>query len=352
MCKKHQMSKVLAKDSKKAMDSKTNFQRLLYALTPRVRTRSIPKYVEGWNKFWNPVCKPITRYYNLGDLWHSFEKWSACGVGTKVFENPHDSEEVDHYFVPKLSAIQIYTIKSLEKLRIQKIKEGNDIAQVEAEHWSEGSDGEKTSGSASNNSSSAWEITADDYNLENDDTPPFKRNFQNLYFELQDWSTPYYRPPLFEKIVDLAAKHPGLMTLKSTDLTPASWLAISWYPIYMIPAQEIKDDMMSPFLTFHTLSSFFQDSEDVENGSGTDSKMMSLPPFGIASYKLEGDVWFCNEVSDDYGKFSALNSAAGSWLKQVNFTHKDFDFFNTKAEHVCKDDKCPCRRYGNLHSIV
>lgn len=73
-------------------------------------------YVEAWNKLWNPIGKPITRYYNLGDLWHSFEKWSACGVGTKV-ENHDDSEEVVHYFVPKLSALQIYTIKPLEKLR-------------------------------------------------------------------------------------------------------------------------------------------------------------------------------------------------------------------------------------------
>lgn len=79
--------------------------------------------------------------------------------------------------------------------------------------------------------------------------------------------------------------------------------------------------------------------------------MMSLPPFGIASYKLEGDVWFCNEVSDDYGKFSALKSAADSWLKQANFDHYDFTFFNSKAEHVCKA-ACPCRRYGNLHSLV
>lgn len=84
--------------------------------------------------------------------------------------------------------------------RIPKIKDSNDIAQVEAELWSEGSDGEKTSGSASNNSSKAWEITADDLNIENQDIPPFKRNFQNLYVELKDWSIPYYRPPLFEKV--------------------------------------------------------------------------------------------------------------------------------------------------------
>lgn len=39
MCKRHQMANV------QAMDSKTNFERLLRALTPRVRTRSIPKVI-------------------------------------------------------------------------------------------------------------------------------------------------------------------------------------------------------------------------------------------------------------------------------------------------------------------
>ncbi|KAK1372000.1 hypothetical protein POM88_038092 [Heracleum sosnowskyi] len=331
-----------------SMDSKTNFERLLWTLTPTVRSRSIPKnYVEGWNKLWNPVGKPITRYFSLGDLWHSFETWSACGVGTRV-EN-HDSEDVVHYFVPKLSALQIFTTKSVEKLRIPKVKDGNDIAEVDAEAWSEESDGEKSPGTASNNSSNAWEITAED--IENENIWPLNKNFQNLYFGLQDSCPPYYRPPLFERILPLVEEYPGLLTLKSTDLTPASWMAISWYPIYQIPAQEIKDDMASPFLTFHTISSFFQDDEDVVNGSGTGSKLTSLPPFGIASYKLEGDIWFCNEGSDDHGKFYALNSAADSWLKQVNFNHYDFKHFNSKAAHVCKDE-CDCRGYRNFHRVV
>lgn len=85
-------------------------------------------------------------------------------------------------------------------LRIPKIKDRNDIAQVEAELWSEGSDNEKSSGSASKNSSKAWEIKADDCNIGNEGIPPFKKNFQNLYFELQDSAAPYYRPPLFEKV--------------------------------------------------------------------------------------------------------------------------------------------------------
>ncbi|KAL1810695.1 hypothetical protein ACET3Z_020760 [Daucus carota] len=320
--------------------SQTNFQRLLRALTPTVRPRPIPKaYVEGWNKTWNPLGQPITQYYSLGDLWYSFEKWSACGTGTRI-ENP-GGEDVMHYFVPKLSAIQIFTTKSLDKLRILKIKDIKDIDGLEAELWSDESDGEKSSGSPSNDSSNAWEVTADDWGNDYEDPPLYRRNFRNLYFGAEDTTSPYFRAPLFEKIFEATVQYPGLMTLKSTDLTPASWIAISWYPIYQVAAHEVKDDMASPFLTFHTLSSFFIDAADVT------ADAISLPPFGIASYRLEGDIWFGSEQAD-YLKFYDLHRAADSWLKQVHFNHYDFKFFNKKADHDCNAD-CPCRRYGNYH---
>lgn len=92
---------------------------------------------------------------------------------------------------------------------------------------------------------------------------------------------------------------------------------------------------------------------DTDNDEGTannsgHSDTISLPPFGIASYKLDGDVWFDNGDSADYVKFYDLHSAADSWLKQVDFNHFDFKFFNMKAEHECKAG-CRCRRFGAYH---
>ena len=68
---------------------------------------------------WNdPTQKPITKYFTLRDLWLSFEKWSAYGAKTKVIVN---REEVDQFFVPSLSAIQIFTNKPYESVRYNTI---------------------------------------------------------------------------------------------------------------------------------------------------------------------------------------------------------------------------------------
>lgn len=45
-------------------------------------------------------------YFVLGDLWESFKEWSAYGAGVPLILN--DSDSVVQYYVPYLSAIQIY----------------------------------------------------------------------------------------------------------------------------------------------------------------------------------------------------------------------------------------------------
>lgn len=45
-------------------------------------------------------------YFNLGDLWESFKEWSAYGAGVRLVLNGSDS--VIQYYVPYLSAIQLY----------------------------------------------------------------------------------------------------------------------------------------------------------------------------------------------------------------------------------------------------
>ena len=45
-------------------------------------------------------------YFVLGDLWESFKEWSAYGAGVPLILN--DTDSVVQYYVPYLSAIQIY----------------------------------------------------------------------------------------------------------------------------------------------------------------------------------------------------------------------------------------------------
>ncbi|WOG96776.1 hypothetical protein DCAR_0416112 [Daucus carota subsp. sativus] len=205
--------------------------------------------IQNFNIMWNdPTEKPITKYFTPHDLWLSFEKWSAYGAKTKVIVN---REVVDQFFVPSLSAIQIFTNK------------------------------------------------------------------------------PY------ESVENLSKSNPGLQTLTSIDLTPSSWMCVAWYPICQIPNIGIPiKDFEAAFLTFHTISSFYQDfhQEGMSSSGVQSSPSISLPPFGCATYKVQGDIWF-NHGHSDYGSLSHLNKAAESWIRQLDFEHHDFNFFTRQTGH-------------------
>ncbi|XP_047326302.1 uncharacterized protein LOC124929971 [Impatiens glandulifera] len=125
------------------------------------------------------------------------------------------------------------------------------------------------------------------------------------------------------------------MTLKSIELSPASWMAIAWYPIYYIPNERHLEDLNTSFLTYHTLSSSFQDSivheySEQKVAKNKNSCFTTLPPFGLASYRLKRDVWV-NEKFADGDRMLNLHSAANSWLKQLSVQHHDFNFFTQNS---------------------
>jgi hypothetical protein len=63
------------------------------------------------NSEWQPLGKDTIECFSLKDLWDRFYEWSAYGAGTTV--ETENGETVVHYYVPYLSAIQIYTNKSI-----------------------------------------------------------------------------------------------------------------------------------------------------------------------------------------------------------------------------------------------
>lgn len=52
----------------------------------------------------------VVEYFTLEDLWKCYDEWSAFGAGTRVELESGDS--ITQYYVPYLSAIQIYSSKS------------------------------------------------------------------------------------------------------------------------------------------------------------------------------------------------------------------------------------------------
>lgn len=54
---------------------------------------------------------------------------------------------------------------------------------------------------------------------------------------------------------------------------------------------------------------------------------VALPPFGLATYKMQGSVWGSAKSGRDQERLMSLRSAADSWLKQLRVQHHDFDHF-------------------------
>ncbi|GFS41102.1 hypothetical protein Acr_00g0072320 [Actinidia rufa] len=243
-----------------------------------VPSQFLPKSeIRNLNRLWHPWEREKVEYFTLADLWNCFDEWSAYGAGVPICLD--NGETLVQYYVPYLSAIQIFTSNSpLNGLR----EETDSVSETRdsfSDSFSDESESEKLDGAS--DQESLW--------LPND-------RLGYLYFQYFERSTPYGRVPLMDKISGLAQRYPGLMSLRSVDLSPASWMAVAWYPIYHIPMGRTIKDLSTCFLTYHTLSSSFQDI-DVEDDMGSaerkrkDREGMWLPPFGLATYKMQGDVW-------------------------------------------------------------
>ncbi|KAI9087811.1 hypothetical protein K1719_030141 [Acacia pycnantha] len=330
--------------------SLSNLERFLHCVTPSVASRILPQScLNDINTLWQPLGKDTTEYFTLKDLWEWFNEWSAYGAGTPVVLQ--NGETVMQYYVPYLSAIQIYSDKSVAVSRIRR--EDSEIVEIESDSWSDDSGSDNISRSLSNNSSKSWDAISEDSSFDHEGSWPRDR-LGHLYLQFTEMTSPYWRVPLMDKITELARGYPALMTLKNVDLSPASWMAIAWYPIYSIPSQKNEKDLAACFLTFHTLSSSFEDcameyddisigkdpcleSEGREKCKKKDSGLISLPPFGLATYKMQGDLWLnptsssSLSSSSDHKRLAYMYSAADSWLKQLNFHHHDFNFFTSHS---------------------
>lgn len=69
---------------------------------------------------------------------------------------------------------------------------------------------------------------------------------------------------------------------------------------------------------------------NIAGKTGKKANEVSLRPFGLAAYKMQGTLWM-NPESDDQEKFINLFDAADSWLKQLRVQHHDFNYFNTHS---------------------
>lgn len=310
----------------KESSTQSNLERFLDCTTPVVQSQFLPKSgIKNLNKLWHPWEQEKVEYFTLGDLWNSFDEWSAYGAGVPIHLE-ETQETLVQYYVPYLSAIQIFTSNSSFNGLREETDSSSETRDLFSDSFSDESESEKLS--RSGDGSSSEDGVCEDENLWH-----FSDRLGYPYFRYFERSSPYGRVPLMDKISELAERYPGLMSLRSVELSPASWMAVAWYPIYHIPMGRTIKDLSTCFLTYHTLSSSFQDMDLDDDMASIGKKRreeegIALSPFGLATYKMQGSVWVSDKSGRDEERLVSLLSVADSWLKQLQVQHHDFSYFS------------------------
>ncbi|XP_024984783.1 uncharacterized protein LOC112520619 isoform X2 [Cynara cardunculus var. scolymus] len=309
----------------------TNLDRFMKHTTPIVTAQHFSKTsMKGWrdqDKYYNP-------YFILGDLWESLKEWSAYGAGVPLVLNESDS--VVQYYVPYLSAIQLYVDPSAP---VTSIRPGEESDSDSSRATS--SDGSYEPGSVGLRPRVQENVgsIAESFNKLMLRSDPFagdgieEGEIRNppglLIFEYFERALPYHRAPLADKISDLASKFPELKTYRSCDLTQSSWVSVAWYPIYRIPVGPSLQNLDASFLTFHSLSTPSR-SVDGAHGSSVievdDVWRILLPIFGLAVYKFKSSDWTQSGIHGTE-KVNSLMQSTENWLRNLNVYHPDFMFF-------------------------
>lgn len=270
-------------------------------------------------------------------------------------------EIVVQYYVPYLSALQLYT-RSGKIPNVKLRRPGEDSDASESDFRDSGS--EASSDCDTDKLPECWKcdcrkaerrdsITCclcDQVSNEEgtgveseEDNSHDSRDWNgHLLFEYFEETPPHARVPLVDKIAELARRLPELTSIRSIDLLPASWMSVAWYPIYRIPTGPTLRDLAACFLTFHGLSTSLQDGTpsgiaqpkrspsacSVTISAGRDSSWINLQPFGLAHYKLRGSIW-TTVGNPERRHASSLYRCAESWLRRLNVQHPDFEFFRS-----------------------
>ncbi|KAI4357751.1 hypothetical protein L6164_001682 [Bauhinia variegata] len=324
----------------------SNLERFLQAITPSVHAQYLSKTTMRGLRT-SDMKSQAQPYFVLGDLWESFREWSAYGVGVPLVLNDNDS--VVQYYVPFLSGIQIYVdpVKLAAKSRYLGEDSDSDFrdsssdgsSDCEPERGLNYSSGERNHHHLSDQMSH-WmgrlsmrdhhAVPQDGFSSDDGESP---NPPGYLFFEHLERDPPYSREPLADKILDLALRFPELKMLKSCDILSSSWISIAWYPIYRIPTGPTLKHLDACFLTYHFLHTPIggphrMQAPIVTHPTEMDGiPKMSLPVFGLASYKFKASLWTPNGECERQ-LASSLSQDAGKWLRLLQVSHPDFLFFN------------------------
>ncbi|KAG5015211.1 hypothetical protein JHK82_020898 [Glycine max] len=287
-----------------SVEAVSNIDRFLEFTTPSVPAQYFSKTtMRGW-KFCDVEYQS---YFTLSDLWESFKEWSAYGAGVPLVLDQSDS--VVQYYVPYLSAIQLYA-HSAEK------------SSAKPRYTSEDSEGDYYRDSCSEGSS--------DYEYGKRTEFMTQRSSQHLTGGV---SLKMDTLSMHDKC---STVQEGFSSDDSETGNPQDLLFE--YPIYRIPTGPTLKDLDGCFLTYHTLHTPLTGSGRTHAPTLVYPSQMdvvpkiSMPTFAMASYKLKGSIWMKKGVSESQ-QVSSLLQAADNWLRLVQVHHPDFQFFKSHGTY-------------------
>ncbi|XP_062227427.1 uncharacterized protein LOC133925556 [Phragmites australis] len=278
----------------------SNLRCFLDTVTPIVKAHSMVPFLPLQNGYVEKIADGVKCFY-LGELWNRFYEWSACGVGTSV--RLPSGETIVQYFVPYLSAIQLYTNRADFFPSQRRFDEDNQHNVMDC--------------------LSKYGCETPLHKSKIGDERPISICKGELFFKYFELDSPYERMPFADKVYELCYKFPALASLSSVELSPSSWMSVFWYPISHTPAKNPKD-LNTCFLTYHSLST---SKEYVALNDGHAFDHVALAPFGLVTLKLDEKVWASPDTSDQE-HIASLFSSAQSWIKKHQIYHHDFNYFS------------------------
>ncbi|KAL8054728.1 hypothetical protein ABFS82_04G011200 [Erythranthe guttata] len=315
----------------------TNLDRLMESVTPYVQARHLPEVDARGRRTREVDSLP---FFYLEDLWESFCERSVYGAGVPLVLNGKD--RFKQYYVPFLSGIQLYIDPSQRSSRARELNE-----EVDAESYRL-----TNSGGSSNSVGDRRTLPIFNLNMQRPNRVSLEDNYAigsvtsgydtstspgRPSFQFLEDEQPRNRRPLSDKISILASRYPELIKCRSCDLLPASWICVAWYPIYRIPMGPTLKDLDASFLSFHSLSTqprlrypprFHAANTRVDRGFVDPMARISLPGFGLASYKLKGSIVSPSGPYECEQETSLLH-AADNWLRCLDVALPDYDFFRS-----------------------
>ncbi|KAL1209774.1 hypothetical protein V5N11_020104 [Cardamine amara subsp. amara] len=254
----------------------SNFERFLELISPNIVVNFHNQSDVGSSSSRDETEESVRKpYISLEDICSAYEEWSCYAMGVPLkLTLPYISSTVTKYYVPYLSAIQIFTNKPVV------------------------------------GGSSSRSFGTDSY----------------LYFQYNETKSFDVRPCLIAKVDDLVTENPGLESLTSSDLSQNSWFSIAWSPLYSIPLLPTMKSLSVLFLTYHSLTPEFPETFPQE-------ETVRLPAFGVVTSELSGNVWNMPMTSDQEN-INMLEESAVSWLEKLRFSHYDFNMFMAEKSNA------------------